>query len=190
MTVDASALEGVSDDVEVPCDPDGDLIGVCEDLGPVRRGVPVGVGQVRVGPAKASAADTTRQVRVTATAGDGSRGMQRFPVHVMGTGPAFDRAPAARERLDPGGTLPLPGGFTNYSRSRLEAVEVSLTLSPGLSLTERFRNCLWRTPDEEGADRTVRCKVVGPSPRWPPTTSTSAPYGPPTTRRGSASRTA
>ncbi|KAB1990084.1 hypothetical protein [Streptomyces triticiradicis] len=160
VTVDASALKAVSDDVDVPCDPDGDLIGVCHGIGPVRRGVPVRVGAVRVGLPKTSAVGLSRQVRISASAGDGSHGMQRYTTLVREIGQAFDRAANARERLAPGGTLPLPGGFTNFTRTALPAVEVLLTLSPGLSLTERFRNCVWVR--EETRLTTVSCKVRGP----------------------------
>ncbi|WRZ89124.1 hypothetical protein OHB54_08575 [Streptomyces sp. NBC_01007] len=160
VTVDASALKGVSDDVDVPCDADGDLIGVCHGIGPVRKGVPVRVGAVRVGRPKTSAVGTFHQVRITASAGDGLHGMQRYTVTVPETGPTFDRAANAREQLTPGGTLPLPGGFTNFTRTALPAVEVRLTLSPGLSLTERFRNCVWER--EETRWTTVSCKVRGP----------------------------
>ncbi|MEU0437675.1 hypothetical protein ABZ153_40020 [Streptomyces sp. NPDC006290] len=160
VTIDASALKGVSDDVDVPCDPDGDLIGVCDGIGPVRRGVPVRAGAVRVGRPKTSATGTSHQVRITATAGDGSRGMQRYTVTVPETRPTFDRGANARERLAPGGTLPLPGGFTNFTRAPLPAVRVELTLSSGLSLTKRFRNCVW-VPSETGS-ATVSCKVLGP----------------------------
>jgi hypothetical protein len=161
VTIDASALKTVSDDVDVPCDPDGDLIGVCHGIGPVRRGVPVRVGAVRVGRPRNSAAGLSpRQVRITASAGDGSHGMQRYTVTVREAGQVFDRAANARERLAPGGTLPLPGGFTNFTRTALPAVEVRLTLSPGLSLTERFRNCVWER--EQTRWTTVSCKVRGP----------------------------
>ncbi|MCT9010693.1 hypothetical protein [Streptomyces rhizosphaerihabitans] len=160
VTVDASALKGVSDDVDVPCDADGDLIGVCHGIGPVRKGVPVRVGAVRVGRPKTSTVGTFHQVRITATAGDGSRGMQRYTVTVPETGPTFDRGTNAREQLTPGGTLPLPGGFTNFTRAPLPAVRVELTLSPGLSLTKRFRNCVWVS--SETRSTTVSCKVLGP----------------------------
>ncbi|WP_406835121.1 hypothetical protein ACICHK_01260 [Streptomyces sp. AHU1] len=160
VTVDASALKAVSDDVEVPCDPDGDLVGVCHGIGPVRRGVPVRVGAVRVGLPKASAVGLSREVRFTASAGDGSHGMQRYTALVPETGQEFDRAANARERLALDGTLPLPGGFTNFTRTALPAVEILLTLSPGLSLTERFRNCV-RVRGEDLLT-TVSCKVRGP----------------------------
>ncbi|MFB7245526.1 hypothetical protein ACFCYX_24080 [Streptomyces populi] len=160
VTIDASALKTVSDDVDVPCDPDGDLIGSCRGIGPVRRGTPVRVGAVRVGHPKTSATGLSRQVRITASAGDGSHGTQRYTTLVREAGQVFDRAAGTRERLAPGGTLPLPGGFTNFTRTALPSVEVRLTLSPGLSLTERFRNCTWVR--EETRRTTVKCEVEGP----------------------------
>ncbi|MET8136931.1 hypothetical protein ABZV24_34245 [Streptomyces sp. NPDC005251] len=103
VTIDASALKAVSDDVDVPCDPDGDLIGVCDGIGPVRRGVPVRAGAVRVGRPKTSATGTSHQVRITATAGDGSRGMQRYTVTVPETGPTFDRGRTPANGSPPAG---------------------------------------------------------------------------------------
>ncbi|RZU36299.1 hypothetical protein EV284_3787 [Streptomyces sp. BK022] len=161
VTIDASALGNVSDDVDVPCDPDGDLVGECRGIGPVRSGVPVKIGDVRTGGLKASAVGTYQMVRIAATTGDGPPVTNRFTVAVDETGPEFDRGAPKRVRPAPGETMPLPGGFTNYSRSTLEAVRVSLTLSQGLSLTERFRNCVWQ-PDVETGTTRVECKLKGP----------------------------
>ncbi|MGW5333302.1 hypothetical protein [Streptomyces bauhiniae] len=161
VTIDASALGNVSDDVDVPCDPDGDLVGECHGIGPVRSGVPVKIGDVRTGSLKATAVGTHQLVRIAATNGDGPPVTNRFTVAVDETGPEFDRGAPKRVRPAPGETLPLPGGFTNYSRHSLEAVRVSLTLSRGLSLTERFRNCVWQ-PDAESGTTNVQCKVKGP----------------------------
>ncbi|WP_189215237.1 MULTISPECIES: hypothetical protein [Streptomyces] len=161
VTIDASALAAVSDEVDVDCDPDGDLVGVCDGIGPVRRGVPVRIGEVRVGRPKISAVDTSHPVRVTATDGNGARGTHRFTVAVPTASVVFDRAAGARERPAPGGTLRLPGGFTNYTRSSVPAVRVTLGLSRGLSLSERFRDCVRRT-DEDTLETTVECKVLGP----------------------------
>ncbi|MFD8298600.1 hypothetical protein ACFV13_20520 [Streptomyces bauhiniae] len=161
VTIDASALGNVSDHVDVPCDPDGDLVGECHGIGPVRSGVPVKIGDVRTGTLKATAVGTYQRVRIAATTGDGPPVTNRFTVGVDETGPEFDRGAPKRVRPAPGETMPLPGGFTNYSRSTLEAVRVSLTLSQGLSLTERFRNCVWQ-PDVETGTTRVQCKLKGP----------------------------
>ncbi|MER8015029.1 hypothetical protein ACIQ7S_16780 [Streptomyces griseoluteus] len=161
VTIDASALGNVSDDVDVPCDPDGDLVGECHGIGPVRSGVPVKIGDVRTGRPKATAAGTYQRVRIAATAGDGPPVTNGFTVAVDETGPEFDRGAPKRVRPAPGETLPLPGGFTNYSRRTLEAVRVSLKLSRGLSLTERFRNCVGQ-PDAETGTTDVHCSLSGP----------------------------
>ncbi|MBV1948907.1 hypothetical protein [Streptomyces sp. BV129] len=161
VSIDASALAAVSDDVDVPCDPDGDLVGECHGIGPVRTGVPVKVGDVRIGRPKAAAVGIYQLVRMAATAQGGPVDTNRFVVSVRETGPEFDRGAPKRVRLAPGATLTLPGGFTNYSSHSLDAVGVMLSLSSGLSLGERFRNCVWQPADEAGKTE-VLCTVKGP----------------------------
>ncbi|MFH9429390.1 hypothetical protein ACH4JZ_14020 [Streptomyces sp. NPDC017615] len=174
VSIDASALAAVSDDVDVPCDPDGDLVGECHGIGPVRAGVPVKVGDVRIGRPKAAAVGTHQLVRVAATTPGGPVDTNRFVVSVKETGPEFDRGAPKRVRLAPGGTVTLPGGFTNYSTHSLGAVGVVLSLSPGLSLGERFRNCVWQ-PDDAADGTKVLCTVKGP---FAPRASYDLDFGP------------
>ncbi|WP_329008827.1 hypothetical protein [Streptomyces sp. NBC_01601] len=173
VSIDASALAAVSDDVDVPCDPDGDLVGECHGIGPVRTGVPVKVGDIRIGRPKAAAVGTYRLVRMAAATRGGPVDTNRFVVAVRETGPEFDRGAPKRVSLTPGGTMTLPGGFTNYSSHPLETAGVTLSLSSGLSLGERFRNCVF-APDEEAGRTEVLCTVKGP---FAPRTSYDLDFG-------------
>ncbi|MFF5827729.1 hypothetical protein ACFY8H_06570 [Streptomyces bacillaris] len=161
VTIDASGLKDLVDDIEVPCDPDGDLIGVCEKIKPVERGTPRLVGAVKLGRAKTSKVGVSAQVRVTARTEDGSRVEQLISVDVPEAGIKADRTLLPTKGVRPGSTVRVPGGFTNHSRTAQSQVIWSMELSRGLSFPGTFRNCT-SSKDSETHITSVRCLVRGP----------------------------
>ncbi|MFE1955006.1 hypothetical protein ACFW9D_31565 [Streptomyces sp. NPDC059524] len=162
VTVDARALKSMADGVAVPCDPDGDLLGVCENVRGVVRGVPRRIGTLTLGTGRASAVGRSAKVRITAKDAEGHRAEHRVDVKFPEGQIRVDRAPRAVKGVEPGSTVETPAGFTNYSLKPVRTVRWTMTLSPGLApASAPYRNCT-SVEDAGGPGTTVTCYLKGP----------------------------
>ncbi|MFI7006020.1 hypothetical protein [Streptomyces sp. NPDC050145] len=162
VTIDARSLKSMADGVKVPCDPDGDLLGVCENVHGVVRGVPRRIGTLHIGTGRASAVGASAKVRITAKDAEGHRAEHRVDVAFPEGQIRVDRAPRAVKRVAPGSTVETPAGFTNYSLKPVRTVRWTMTLSPGLTpASAPYRNCT-SIEDAGGAGTTLTCYLKGP----------------------------